>query len=89
MNSIMKLKKDYKVKYAFLIILYRFINLFESVLFYSTSKYINIFVCKNVTLRHAHFFKLIQSTALKLLFNMLQDDRYKIMYLNSEYWNFK
>ena len=53
---------------------------------YLTSQYMTLaFFCKNVTLRHGLFLKLIKEIALKLMSEMLHSDSYKMVCLNSVY----
>ena len=64
-------------------------NLYKFVAFslrYFTSKYIALaFFCKNVTLRHGLFLKLLKAIALKLMSKMLHSSSYKMVCLNSVY----
>ena len=64
-------------------------NLYKFVTFslrYLTSKYIALaFFCKNVTLRHGLFLKLIKAIALKVMSKMLHSNSYKMVCLNSMY----
>ena len=51
---------------------------------YLTSKCITLaFFCKNVTLRHGLFLKLIKAIALKLMSKMLHSNSYKMVCLDS------
>ena len=63
--------------------LYKFVTLSMR---YLTSKYITLaFFCKNVTLRHGLFLKLVKAIALKLMSKMLHNTSYKMVCLDLVY----
>ena len=73
-------------KYVFFNVLYNLYNFVTVCMRYLTSKYITLaFFCKNVTLRHGLFLKLIKAIALKLMSKMLHSNSYKMVCLDSVY----
>ena len=73
-------------KCVFFNVLYNLYKFVTVCMRYLTSKYITLaFSCKNVTLRHGLFFKLIKAIALKMKSKMLHSNSYKMVCLDSVY----
>ena len=73
-------------KYVFFNMLYNLYKCVTVCMRYLTSKYITlVFFCKNVTLRHGLFLKLIKAIALKLMSKMLPSNSYMMVCLDSVY----